>query len=734
MPEMLQRILSMIRSHLRSTFPSNNSRWLWLAGTMIGVLFIVAALSACGGSTGPSGSEGGATPPTRVQDTSGISLDEYMAICGGPASKATDFEENISLKEFSAALGNFTKQLESVEPPEEVADWHYAVLVYQTAVKESLDDYAEVGEGQSEDEYIFTTLFPLAFEYQPAIDAAISGMDADVYERMVAAGCIDDELTGERAPQIDVTVLTVGDSIEATVDSPDLPNVYSFQAEEGARYKIEVARQSLPDFVVTLPVTEGQLPQNFILSDGREQLSLRWEASDSATYFFQMVGEGVGTYTLAVRLDLTPIGPANVRYAWDGFSIAVSWDSVNGAEYYNVYHDDFFETGCSVDIDGDPRFCDELANDFTGTTFIHTDPDLEANYYWVVACNQYGCSTTDRNNPASPIGDGSGGPTTGGPCRRGVTLNEGAFCSVVIPGPQVGADLFEVRNGSGCYGDICDGDTVNLNGFIAYAIRDGSWLITRVPDGTSGGSGSDPEPTPTQTATQTPSATPVPIATPVPTPTPSPTPVPTPTPTINIPSVPGNVRYEVENSAIRVIWESVNDADYYNVYHHDFFNDRCSSSSDGVPRFCNELATNISGISYLHSDSSSSTNYYWVAACNSDGCSEIDSKNPARPAVEKPDAPSDATFAQEGSTVRVRWTPVSGADYYKVYYDDFFDSSCSLSRDGTPLFCEELAASVTETTYVHSDPDDDENYYWIVACNRGGCSEIDSKNPAKASP
>ena len=123
-----------------------------------------------------------------------------------------------------------------------------------------------------------------------------------------------------------------------------------------------------------------------------------------------------------------------------------------------------------------------------------------------------------------------------------------------------------------------------------------------------------------------------------------------------------------------------------------------------------------------------------MAACNSDGCSEIDSKNPARPAVEKPDAPSDATFAQEGSTVRVRWTPVSGADYYKVYYDDFFDSSCSLSRDGTPLFCEELAASVTETTYVHSDPDDDENYYWIVACNRGGCSEIDSKNPAKASP
>ena len=724
----------MIRSHLRSTFPSKISRWLWLSGTLTSLFFIVAALSACGGSTGPSGSEGGATPTTRVQDTSRISLDEYMANCGGPESEAADFEENISLKEFSAALGNFTKQLESVEPPEEVADWHDAVLVYQRAVKESLDDYPEVGEGQSEDEYLLTTLFPLAFEYQPTIDAAISGMDADVYERMVAVGCIDDELAGERAPQIDVTVLTVGESIEATVDSPDLPNVYSFQAEEGARYKIEVARQSLPDFIITLPVTEGQLPQNFILSDGREQLSLRWEAFDSATYFFQVVGEGVGTYTLAVRLDLTPIGPANVRYAWDGFSITVSWDSVNGAEYYNVYHDDFFETGCSVDIDGNPSFCDELATNITVTTFDHTTPDLDANYYWVVACNQYGCSTTSRNNPATLVGDGSGGPTSGGPCRAEVSLDVGEFCSVVIPGNQAGTDLFEVRSDSACYGDICAGETINLNGFIAYSNLGGRWLITSVPDGTSGGSGSDPEPTPTQTATQTPTATSVPMATPVPTPTPSPTPVPTPTPTINIPSVPSNVLYEVENSAIRVIWESVNDADYYNLYHHDFFDDRCSLSSDGVPRFCDELATNVSGTSYLHSDPDSSTNYYWVAACNSDGCSEIDSENPARPAIEKPDAPSDVTFAWEALTVRVSWTSVSGADYYKVYYDDFFDSSCSLSRDGTPLFCEELAASVTGTTYVHTDPDDDSNYYWIVACNRGGCSEIDSKNLAEAAP
>ena len=75
----------------------------------------------------------------------------------------------------------------------------------------------------------------------------------------------------------------------------------------------------------------------------------------------------------------------------------------------------------------------------------------------------------------------------------------------------------------------------------------------------------------------------------------------------------------------------------------------------------------------------------------------------------------------------VRWDPATGADYYKVYHDDFFDDNCSLNRDGSPRFCDEL----TETTYVHTEPADDRNYYWVVACNRGGCSEIDSENPAR---
>ena len=92
---------------------------------------------------------------------------------------------------------------------------------------------------------------------------------------------------------------------------------------------------------------------------------------------------------------------------------------------------------------------------------------------------------------------------------------------------------------------------------------------------------------------------------------------------------------------------------------------------------------------------------------------------------------SSVWYEVEDSAVRVSWDLVDGADYYKVYYSDFVDSFCTLSRDGSPSFCEELARNVAGTTYVHADPDSDKNYYWVVACNRGGCSDIDSNNPAE---
>ena len=96
----------------------------------------------------------------------------------------------------------------------------------------------------------------------------------------------------------------------------------------------------------------------------------------------------------------------------------------------------------------------------------------------------------------------------------------------------------------------------------------------------------------------------------------------------------------------------------------------------------------------------------------------------------RPGAPANVSYVREGSSIRVTWDAVSGAEYYKIYHDHFFKDNCRLNLFGRPSFCDELASNIQATSYVHTSPDDDNNYYWVVACNSGDCSDIDSENPA----
>ena len=235
--------------------------------------------------------------------------------------------------------------------------------------------------------------------------------------------------------------------------------------------------------------------------------------------------------------------------------------------------------------------------------------------------------------------------------------------------------------------------------------------------------------TPSQNATSTPLPAADPTAMPAPTATP--TVAPTAAPTAAAPSRPSNLLYAIEGSTIRVSWDAVQGADYYNLYYHNFFDSSCSLRADGSPGFCEELATNVVSTTYLHTDPSVGENFYWVVACNQEECSEIDSDNPAGPVVDRPTTPSTVTYAWEGTAIQISWDAVEGAAYYNLYYSNFFDSSCSLGFDGSPSFCEELATNLDATTYVHANPAEDKNFYWVVACNQGGCSEIVSEDPAK---
>ena len=128
----------------------------------------------------------------------------------------------------------------------------------------------------------------------------------------------------------------------------------------------------------------------------------------------------------------------------------------------------------------------------------------------------------------------------------------------------------------------------------------------------------------------------------------------------------------------------------------------------------------MTATSYTHTSPDPDANYYWVVACNSSGCSPVDSANPATTTGTAPPTPT-ASYEWDGSSIVVSWNALADADYYNIYHDDFFDAGCTVRR-GSPSFCDELATSVTSYTHTTAN-------YWVVACNNSGCSPVDSTNP-----
>ena len=135
----------------------------------------------------------------------------------------------------------------------------------------------------------------------------------------------------------------------------------------------------------------------------------------------------------------------------------------------------------------------------------------------------------------------------------------------------------------------------------------------------------------------------------------------------------------------------------------------------------------------LTAPSTSGTYYY--GACVESVSGESDTTNNCSTGVTvtvgtTPVNPPNQRYTWQGSTTVVSWDSVPDADYYNIYYDDFFDSNCRLSF-GNPFLCGELASNITSASYTHMSPDETTNYYWITACNDAGCSAIDSANPAR---
>ena len=203
-------------------------------------------------------------------------------------------------------------------------------------------------------------------------------------------------------------------------------------------------------------------------------------------------------------------------------------------------------------------------------------------------------------------------------------------------------------------------------------------------------------------------------------------------------STPSNLSYTFQDSSIVLRWDPVAGADHYILYHDDLFDTRCRISDIGNPHFCRQLAAVPGKTTYTHVDAPGGRNYYWVRACNSSGCSPLITENaasppagaPVRPGIDFPLTPANFTYAFEGSSVILSWDPVDGADYYNLYFHHTFPTYCYVESDGTPSFCDLLAANLSETTYTHVDPERRTNF-WVVACNSIGCSPFEGESPVR---
>jgi predicted nucleotidyltransferase len=157
---------------------------------------------------------------------------------------------------------------------------------------------------------------------------------------------------------------------------------------------------------------------------------------------------------------------------------------------------------------------------------------------------------------------------------------------------------------------------------------------------------------------------------------------------------------------VEVSWNSVAGATHYEVYR--------STSSDGAKTLLGSPSSSP------YDDTSAlmgTTYYYFVKACNGNGCSDFSSHDTGYRAGTVPAIPTgvSATDGSYTDRVHISWNSVAGATYYEVYRSTSSEGTKTLLGSPSSSPYDDTSALVG-TTY----------YYWVKACNDNGCSDFSS--------
>jgi len=185
-------------------------------------------------------------------------------------------------------------------------------------------------------------------------------------------------------------------------------------------------------------------------------------------------------------------------------------------------------------------------------------------------------------------------------------------------------------------------------------------------------------------------------------------------PLVTPPSAPTGVSASdgTYTTKVEVSWNAASGATYYKVFRNT------SNTHTG------ETALTTSATSSPYDDTSATpgtTYWYWVQACNSAGCSGYSSNDTGYRAVTitPPSEPTGVAASDDTYTtkVEVSWSAASGATYYKVFRNTINthvgETTLTSSHTASPY---DDTSATPGTTY----------WYWVQACNSGGCSGYSS--------
>ena len=325
------------------------------------------------------------------------------------------------------------------------------------------------------------------------------------------------------------------------------------------------------------------------------------------------VGSSSG-YLYAIGVTSTPITPpsppTNLNISAYNSQVSISWRSVSGATYYNVY-----------DATSSPYI---RINSTTSLNVIESGLTNGSTYCFVVTAANAGGESGYSNRVCATPTSPSSPPTN-------LTATAGNLIATLTWSASSGAtsyNIYQSTTSGGAYAEV--GSSTSTSAVVGSLSNGTTYYFVVTAVTSSGESGY---------SNQT-----------------SATPVSAPPPT-SPPSPPTNLIATAENAMVTLYWSASSGATSYNVY---------ESQSPTGPY--NHVGSSTGTFSPVYGLTNGTTYYFVVTAVNSSGESGYSNQATATPSQQRPLVPTGLRVTSNGlGRITLSWNAAAGATSYKGY-------------------------------------------------------------------